>query len=137
MLQPYFFKIAFYFSIFALLQIFINRCAEFFAYRAYWHFISAITCIYISILFFGISAGLRLSQVSTEKNWGLVINAVMIICVLMATSVNIFLIQSIYARQALWSGAPEPTPHVRDIEENWIKGCWHHLNAIRPSPLLR
>jgi hypothetical protein len=133
----YFFKIAFYFSIFALLQIFINRCAEFFAYRAYWHFISAITCIYISILFFGISAGLRLAIVSTEKNWSLVINTVIIICVLMATSVNIFLIQSIYARQALWSGAPAPTPHVRDIEENWVKGCWYHLNAIRPNSLQR
>jgi len=131
----YFFKIAFYFSIFALLQIFINRSAEFFAYRAYWHFISAITCIYISILFFGIGAGLRLAKVRTEKNWVLVINAVTIICVLIATSVNIFLIQSSYARQALWSGAPAPTPHVRDIEENWIKGCWHHLNTIRPSPL--
>ena len=88
---------------------------------------------------FGQIAGLHGTHDSLDlkSSVALVINAVMIICVLMATSVNIFLIQSIYARQALWSGAPAPTPHVRDIEENWVKGCWHHLNAIRLSPLLR
>jgi hypothetical protein len=132
-----FFKIAFYFSIFALLQIFINRSAEYFAYRAYWHFISALTCIYISILFFGIFSGMKLAQGDPEKKLTLIVNALLIVCALMATSVNIFIIQSIYQRQALWSGAPAPTPHVRDIEENWVRGCWNQLNAIRPTHLQR
>ena len=50
------------FSLFALLQMIINRASEYFAYQGYWHFVSALACIFLSLIFFGAALGLGISQ---------------------------------------------------------------------------
>ena len=131
------FSIGFIFATFALLQIFVNRSAEFFAYQGYWHFISAIACIFISLIFFGISAGKFLIEVDQQKKSRLVIGFIVVITCLMGTSSNVAMIKSMYERQSRWSGGPAPSEGIADIEEQWIRGCWQHLNTLRTVQLER
>ena len=125
------------FGLFAFLQIFINRAAEFFAYQAYWHFISSIACIFISICLMGVWAGTFIYQMDSQVKYSVVIKFLLVFVTLMGTSANIHMVKSIYQRQALWSGGPAPFPGVTDIDVQWVRGCWVELNKLRPTQIER
>lgn len=122
---------------FSLLQIFINRAAEFFAYQGYWHFISPIDCIFISICCIGVWAGAFIYQSEGRIKFATAITFALLLASLMGTSANLYMIKSIYQRQALWSCGPAPTPGVTDIDVEWIRGCWKELNKLRPTQIER
>lgn len=127
----------FLFGLFAFLQIFINRAAEFFAYQGYWHFISPIVCIFISICFLGVWAGAFIGQSEGRFNFSTAIKFSLVLVTLMGTSANLYMVKSIYQRQALWSGGAAPTPGVTDIDVKWVRGCWVELNKLRPTQIER
>ena len=116
--------LAYLFGLFAFLQIFINCAAEFFVYQAYWHFISSIACIFISICFMGVWAGAFIYHVDSQTKYSVVIKFLLVFATLMGTSVNIHMVKSFYQRQALWSSGPAPSPGVTDIDVQWVRGCW-------------
>ena len=132
-----FIKIGAFFALFALLQMFINRASEFFAYRAYWHYTSALVCIFVSVIFLSAAVGMHLAQKDTKRTFNPWIASAFLIATLIGTSTNLYMAHSIYERQGLWTGAPAPTPHVSDIDIDWIKGCWQGLNKLRPTQLPR
>jgi len=132
-----FIKIGVFFAIFALLQMFINRASEFFAYRAYWHYISALVCIFVSIIFLSAAVGMQLAHKDIKRVLNPWIATTLLLATLIGTSTNLYMAHSIYQRQGLWTGAPAPTPHVSDIDIDWIKGCWQGLNKLRPTQLPR
>lgn len=129
--------LGFLFGLFSLLQIFINRAAEFFAYQGYWHFISPIACIFISICCIGVWAGVFIYQSEGRIKFATAITFALLLASLMGTSANLYMVKSIYQRQALWSGGPAPTPGVTDIDVEWVRGCWKELNKLRPTQIER
>jgi hypothetical protein len=125
------------FGLFSLLQILINRAAETFAYHGYWHFISAIVCTYLSLVFFGIAAGIKLETMDVSRKLQGFIFFVLLLGVLLGISSNIAMMKSMYARQTIWSGGPASVLGVTDIDIKWVDNCWDHLNTLRPHQIER
>ena len=125
------------FGLFSLLQMLINRAAETFAYHGYWHFISAIVCTYISIVFLGIAAGIKLETIDMGKKLKPYVFFVLLLGVLLGISSNIAMMKSMYARQTIWSGGPASVLGVTDIDIKWVDNCWDHLNTLRPHQIER
>lgn len=125
------------FGLFSLLQMLINRAAETFAYHGYWHFISAIVCTYVSIVFFGIAAGIKLETIDMGKKLKPYVFFVLLLGVLLGISSNIAMMKSMYARQTIWSGGPASVLGVTDIDIKWVDNCWDHLNTLRTHQIER
>lgn len=121
------------FSLFALLQMIINRAAEFFAYQGYWHFVSAVTCIFISLVFFGASLGSYLAKIAKLRKGHCIAFLILLLAVGAGTTSNLSMIKSFYKRQAMWSGGAAPVSGVTDIDVPWVRGCWVELNKLRPT----
>jgi hypothetical protein len=130
-------RIGFLFAIFALLQMVSNRASEFFAYQGYWHFVSAIVCVFLSLIFFGSAAGIALANLNSMKRFYPVLACILVLASGVAMASNYSMIKSIYERQGLWSGGPAPMPGVTDIDVEWVRGCWSHLNKLRPKAIPR
>lgn len=125
------------FSIFALLQMIINRASEFFAYQGYWHFVSAVTCIFISLVFFGASLGAYLAKIAQLRKGYFIAFLILLLAVGAGTTSNFSMIKSFYKRQAMWSGGAAPVSGVTDIDVPWVRGCWVELNKLRPTQIER
>lgn len=125
------------FSIFALLQMIVNRASEFFAYQGYWHFVSAVTCIFISIVFFGISLGCTIAETTQLRKAKSVAFLILLLAIGAGTTSNFAMIKSFYKRQAMWSGGAAPVSGVTDIDVPWVRGCWVELNELRPTQIER
>lgn len=125
------------FSLFALLQMVINRASEYFAYQGYWHFVSALSCIFLSLIFFGTALGLGIAQKLPIKRVQSFNVAALFGLLAIASFSNYSVIESIFERHVRWSGGAAPILGVTDIEEEWVRNCWIGLNETRSSQITR
>lgn len=130
-------EMSFIFFVFAFIQIFVNRASEFYAYQGYWHFVGALICIFLSLIYFAIGAGFWLSQKFTSSRYIPVAGFILFVACFIGSSSNLYMANSIHQRQGLWSGGSGAIEGIADIEVEWIKGCWENVNRLRPTQLLR
>lgn len=126
-------------GIFALIQILVNRLSEAFVYVAYWHYVSALVCIFISLVFFGLAIG-RLLRVKVDSQaYQMLAAACLTGSLLVGVSSAIFMVEAIYLRETSWALGAAPTEGVTDIEDpkGWQMNCWNHLNELRPAAITR
>jgi len=126
-------------GIFALIQILVNRLSEAFVYVAYWHYVSALTCIFISLLFLGLAIGRSLRTKVDSRAYQMLAAACLISGLLVGLSTAIFMVEAIYLRETSWALGAAPTEGVTDIEDpkGWQMNCWNHLNELRPAAITR
>ena len=124
-------------AIFALLQIIVNRFSEYFAYQGYWHFVSALVCIFISIILGGASLGLFLSQKKLLEKTQSIAILFLLATSAIAISSNYSMLKSMHERGGKWSGGAAPVLGVTDIEEPWVRACWVQVHNLRSLPLDR
>ena len=126
-------------GIFALIQILVNRLSEAFVYVAYWHYVSALVCIFISLLFFGLAIGRSLRVKVDNQAYQMLAAACLIGGLLVGVSSAIFMVEAIYLRETSWALGAAPTEGVTDIEDpnGWQMNCWNHLNELRPTVITR
>ena len=126
-------------GIFALIQILVNRLSEAFVYVGYWHYVSALVCIFISLLFFGLAIGRLLRNKVDSQTYQMLAAACLIGGLLVGVSSAIFMVEVIYLRETSWALGAAPTEGVTDIEDpkGWQMNCWNHLNELRPAAITR
>ncbi|MBT8584881.1 hypothetical protein G6694_09645 [Polynucleobacter paneuropaeus] len=132
-------RIAALFGIFALLQCFVNHLADELTYRAYWHYVDSLVCIFISLVLFGLWIG---SFLATKKfNWRVngVISLLMMIMFVIGIRANIVMVNKIQLRHQQWVVGGSSDDGISDIngQSGWEMACWEKLNSLRSEPIIR
>lgn len=123
------------FSIFSLVQCFINRLSEFFSYQGYWHFVSPVVCSFISLYLFGLWGALIATNYNFQKYQLVFIRILYMLMIIVGLSTNVTMINSIKHRYSAWAIGAAPAKGVSDIEDQngWQMRCWKKLEELRIS----
>jgi hypothetical protein len=125
--------LGFLFSIFALVQCFINRLSEFFSYEGYWHFVSPMVCCFISIYFFGVWGAIILTSKKLKNTHVQILIGIFALVVILGINVNIFMFGKIEDRHKQWLAGAAPREGISDIEDGkgWQNVCWSKLINLK------
>jgi hypothetical protein len=128
------------FSFFALLQCFVSRLADQLTYIAYWHYISALVCVFLSVYFFGIYVA-YLCQKKHKNLKRSEINSIlcMTVAVIFGAFAIILMAKEIHLHGQTWMHGPANLEGISDIENptGWQMDCWIKLNDYRAVKMIR
>ena len=122
------------FSFFALLQCCVSRLAGQLTYIAYWHYISAFVCVFISICLLASYCGCWLyERVSNKERLQPMVITFVIALILFGAYAIGLMTEEIRLREKAWNNGPANLQGVSDIENplGWQMDCWKKLNDYR------
>lgn len=128
------------FAFFALLQCCVSRLADQLTYIAYWHYISALVCVFLSIYLLASYCGCWVERRVRNGPW---INSISMTLLFTLTILGAYgnglMAREIMLRGQVWSHGPANLEGVSDIEDptGWQMDCWRKLDAYRDVKTIR
>ena len=128
------------FAFFALLQCCVSRLADQLTYIAYWHYISALVCVFLSIYLLASYCGCWAERRIRNGPWiNSVSMALLVALTILGAYGNGLMAREIMLRGQVWAHGPANLEGVSDIEDpnGWQMGCWIKLDAYRDLKTIR
>jgi hypothetical protein len=127
------------FAFFALLQCCVSRLADQLTYIAYWHYISALVCVFLSIYFLASYSGCWLHTRIQNRRVNSSSMALLIGLIILGAYGNSLMAGEMRLREKVWAHGPANLEGVSDIEDpaGWQMDCWKKLDAYRDIKTIR
>ena len=126
-------------AFFALLQCFVSRLADQLTYIAYWHYISALVCVFLSIYLLASYGGCWLHRMIQNRQADSISMTLLIGLIILGAYGNSLMAGEIRLRGQAWERGPAHLEGVSDIEDptGWQMDCWKKLDAHRDIKTIR
>ncbi len=126
-------------AFFALLQCCVSRLADQLTYIAYWHYISALVCVFLSIYFLASYSGCWLHRKIQNRYIDSLSMTLLIGLIILGAYGNSLMAGEMRLREKVWAHGPANLEGVSDIEDpaGWQMDCWKKLDAYRDIKTIR
>lgn len=128
------------FAFFALLQCCVSRLADQLTYIAYWHYVSALVCVFLSIYLLASYCGCWAERRVRNGSWiNSISKALLVALTILGAYGNDLMAREIMLRGQVWAHGPANLEGVSDIEDpnGWQMACWSKLDAYRDLKTIR